>query len=723
MLRITLSSYTADLDEAQLSIVMTSPFPLMAEGSEGGNYIFNFSLPAMPGLKKVFRHAHRPASAGGMAEVPFSIDASGIRFTGVATLSEAGADFYEVMCPVGNGSFNMRSKEVKLPALELATEIGSQVLPLIAESGVSIYFDQDDDANFTLTKTVPFTVAVANTDELSADGLTFTAASARNASVTIRVDGTFNTGLFSILLFQNDAQIESWAVISGSEILTYDLTLAVGDTIQVKFTASAEQVNAGYYVISGALYEATRLTIGAASFNYLMATGATSRWPDVNFAVFPVENPRIFDAWPDDHFSVDNVSIKTLYSEYFTVINYWHGGTFPSTLSTTVNDEGFEAGNLFVPFPYIAYLVERIANYFGFRIVNNVFEDELKYAVLINFFVENNFLTDDPTMMSPNTSFRLNDHVPDWSVYDFLQHLCHLFGLGYEVNDEMQTLTFTFVKDMLESSTVADINYLVVSAPRADFNNRITGFSLKHEFPGNDALSEEIKTLEGLTFKGVVPLLSGLPASGNAVNDCWYVFFSYAYYAWQYDPEAYQFDWVFHSRRHKLEISSGTDPVEISTQLPAVVNVINTINEVKSWAIPASHQPGIFEGAPDAYNQQWAPLVAWYHGLKTDSNGATYPYGSSDCVDSAGNLITDVPFSLKLDGFNNLFDAQWKYYLNWRMQAKAVRVQIVPDRAFLKTFRFSQKVRIGGVNYLVAELRGNIGRLGPDVWEMLLLVV
>ena len=724
MLKITLASYTADLDEAQLSIVMTSPFPLMAAGLDGGNYIYNFSLPATPELKKTFQHAHRPGAMAGYVEVPFKIDASGIRYDGTATLAEAGDDSYEVMCPVANGSFNMRSKEVRLPALDLGGEAGSQLPPLVAEVGVPVYLHEESSSGFLLTKTIPFRRQIANCGELSAAGTQITATSGRDASITILLDAAFFASSCELQLFQNDTMIASWSIITGAETLLHNFSLANEDSLRIDVVVSAEGVNGDdMYVVNAVIYNGTRITLGAAQLGFLMDAGANNRWPDVNFACFPVENPRIFDAWPDDHFSVDNVSIKTLYSEYFKVINYWHGGTFPATQSIEVNDETYVAGNLFVPFPYIAFLVQRIANYFSFRIINNVFDDELKYAVLINFFVENSFLSDDPTQMTPNDSFRMNDHVPDWSVYEFVQHLCNLFGLGYEVDDEMQTITFTFLQDLLTSVDYVDISHLVVAKPRADWQSRITGFILAHEYPDNDALKDEIKSLEGLTLKGFVLFLGDLPTAGNAVNDCWWVAYSYAYYAWQYDPETYQFAWVFHSRRHKLEISSGTDPDEITTQLPAVLNVWHTVPELKAWLIPASHQPGNFEGAPDAYAGKWQPLVAWYHGLQEDSEGDPYPYASAANFDKDYAVLAGAPFSIKLDEWNNIYVSRWRDFLEWRRSAKPVRVQIIPDRVFLKNFRFSQKVRFGGVTYLVAELRGNIGRLGPDVWEMLLLVV
>lgn len=302
--------------------------------------------------------------------------------------------------------------------------------------------------------------------------------------------------------------------------------------------------------------------------------------------------------------------------------------------------------------------------------MNNVFDDELKYAVLLNFFIENTFLTSNPDQLSFNESFNLNDHVPDWTVYDFLQQLNNLFGLGYEVDDVMQTITFTFVKDLIESPSYIDISHLVVEKPRANWSDRIAAFKLMQNYPDNDALKEEIKSLEGLNYKGFVVLLSDLPISGNKVNDYYFVWVSQRYYAWQYNADTYAFGWVFHSRTHVIEISSGNDATEISTNLPAAMSLMaGDHSHTKIWNIPQTHQSGIFEGAPDAYNGKWQPLVVWYHGLKSDTTGGTYPFASADCVDRESNIITDVPHSLKLQGFKNIYDVRWKDFLYWRMQA------------------------------------------------------
>jgi hypothetical protein len=362
-------------------------------------------------------------------------------------------------------------------------------------------------------------------------------------------------------------------------------------------------------------------------------------------------------------------------------------------------------------------------------LLDNPFEEELKYAVLINHYIENRFLASDAKMLAPSDSFNLQNHVPDWSVYEFLEHLCNLFGLGYEVNNELQTITFAYVDTIVKSESYIDISEMLVSEPTVLFDKKISGYRFEIEMPGNDKYFDEVESMEGINVLGTLDLLSELPSSAN-LNDAYFVKFSDAYLVWGYNPDTYNFGWIFHSRHFKNEVATGEDVPEIKTKLCPLAQVnkgdLLDINYNRNWLIPASHQPGKFSGAPATFQTEWLPGIVWYHGMKYDDSGffkILYPFASADLKDLEGNDITDSPFTLRLDGENNLFDKKWKTYLDWRAQAKPVMVQIQPTAEFLRSFKFSKKVRFNGSNYLIAEMRGNISRTGPGVFELQLLRV
>jgi hypothetical protein len=726
MLRIKLGSSTADLGNEKLSIVLTSPYPMMAAGQQGGNYVFNFTVPASPELKKAFLHAHRPQAKANIVKLPFVIDAGGMRFTGTAELTEAGFDAYEVFCPVGNGDFNLKAKEIRLPELDYGGDVS---LPFVLFAGArlneNVFFSHANETYFEIERVVAFNAVFSNTGELNATGTTFTADGAKSVIVTFDINCQIDSNLSELRLKKNGTTVKTFYLQHDKQQLAHTLSLADGDVLS--WSIFMEAIGGYEYAISGTIFSDSRISIATSQANVLIRNSAVKRYPEVSFATFPVENPAVFENWPDDLYAVDNENVKVLYNEYFKVINYWISNDFPVVMTTVRNEVEFTASNLFVPFPYIAFVVKRIASRFNFVIANNVFEDELKYAVMINHFIENSFLSDDTRALTPNAQFNLADHVPDWSVYDFLKHLCHLFGLGYEVDNNLNTITFNYLNDIIADNTYIDISKLVVEQPYADFANMPQNFTLSHEYPSEDLLSKEIKSLKGVNFKGYVQLLSELPDPGE-IKDCYYVAMLNAYVVWNYDPDQYAFGWVFHGRQYTTEISSGDDAFEIATALPSTLSLtkLDTVNDPalnRVWTIPASHQPARFEGAPDMYQGNWQPTVLWYHGLKADSQSNTYPYANADVTDHNGNEINDAPFSLHLGGPRGLYNTKWKTYLNWRLTAKPIRVKIIPDHAFLKQFRFSKKLRFGGVNYLVAEARGNINAKGPEVWELLLLVV
>jgi hypothetical protein len=715
MLKIKIADIPIDLKDTKLSVVLTSPFPFMAAGQQGGNYIFNFSVPATPALKKLYLHAHRPGSGAGRVELPYDIDAFGIKYKGLAQLSEASDESYEVFCPLGTGDFNSRAKEIRLPELDYGGDVSLPSSAFFTKTTVDYSYNEYENFLFTKDVVIAFNEKISNTSQLNAEGTMFTSDGTQSISFIFNMNSDFYTSVCELRMYKNDVLEKSFSLVNGKQIHIHTVSLIEDDEITWKLHL-ASKFQYGFHWITGVLFAGCTLTISNPQANSSLRDAAVNRYPDINYAVFPMHNPFAFDKWPDDEFSVDNQNIKTIYGQFVRVVNYWFANDFPETMTITGEDEEeFTAGNLFVPFPYIAFIIHRIADRFGFRIENNVFDDELKYAVLINHFLENRFLNE--TILEANETLNLNDHVPDWSVYDFLQNVCKLFGLGYEVDNETSTITFTFLKDLLTTSEVINIAPMVVSKPRVDFNNYPSAFSLQQKYPSECKLSGDIKSLKGLNLKGAVPNFADLPATGE-VNDVYLVGYYNSYYAWNYNPDTYEFQWGFHSHQYTTEISSGDDAIDISTDLPSVLSrrymdIIQPLATNRLWTLPSSHQVAQFEGAPDIYQGDWKPLVVWYHGLKNDSLGQTYPYANADMVDHAGNEIAGVPFSLHLGGSRGTYNLLWKAYLQWRTTAKPVRVQMIPDRAFLRNFRFSKKLRLGGVNYLVVEARGNIGKLGP----------
>jgi len=612
-LTIKLGNTSVDLGNTKLSFVLTSPYPLMASGQQGGNYVFNFSVPATPELKLEFKHAHRPQSKSSNVSLPFLIDASGLKFSGTASISEADDETYEVFCPVKNGDFNALAKEINLTDLNYGGSLGD-IQPEIchAVKTQDLVFDLENELSFTYNAPLSFDNVIYNNGTLNEAGTVFTAETEQTLVFTFKMRYQISAQAVKLQIFKNNEVIDEHMIPNGQDFSkSVQIGLQIGDQISWKLKIYAVFWGSTY-VIRGTFYKNATLSVRDPQIISIIRDAAVNRYPDVNYAVFPIENPYTFDKWPDDFYTLDNESIKYLYSEIFKVINYWVDDDFPAALIYEEDDIAYAAGNLFVPFPYIAFIVSRIAFYFGYSISNNVFEDELKYAVLVNHYIENTFLNDNPKMLKPNQVFDLKNHVPDWSVYDFLEHLCKMFGLGYEVDNNFSTIEFTFVDDLIKTAQVIDISHLVSSKPKVDNSSRINAYALRQNLPSEEKLTDRLQPLKDVNYKGRVASLLGLPENPE-VKDCYFVEnfgsgydYSEAYYVYNYNPDSYLFEWLFYSLHFEHEIVSGENATEVKSDLYATYGITKAdkLALPRVWSIPAAHQVAHFESAPEGFSGQ-----------------------------------------------------------------------------------------------------------------------
>ncbi len=722
MLKLTLADTVVDLLDNELSIVQTSPYPLVSTNS-AGNFFFNFNLPATDDLKRIFRFYHRPQSKDHSVEVPFRLDAEGLVFEGMAKVTEASRKSYEIFCPVGNGNFNKAIKEVRLNEIDLGGDriLLSKVKIVDANLSEEIsYFGMGSPDPFQAEIIPEFGQIILNQgNHLNSSGTQFTS-EASTGQVKLRFDikAMIIYGYFAFRVYQNNDQV--WEeIITGDT--SFDVYLSSNTSTEITwdlFIQNSDSINQGLFDLDGVIYNTSKIQI----FTEGILFDPSFRYPQSDFALCPIENPEIFSNWDDDFYSIDNTSIKVLYSQYFKVINYFKDSIFP----VTINGE-YSAGNVIIPFPYLAYLVKRIAYHFNLRIENNPFESELKQVILINHFCQNEFLTDNTKLITPKEGFNLQDHVPDMIIYDFLKHICNLFGLGYEVNNERKTVTFNFLDDIIHDNSHEDISHLVVDELQV-LEQDLTGVKFLLKTPTSDKYFENVKDLAGLNLKGTVQILFDLPNPGT-LNDCYFVKLSNAYFAWKYNPDTYTFGWVKHSTNYIRSKELGTEVKEISPEIVPVMIKYSISDDVmgapkdRQWLIPASHQPGQFEGAPETFQTKWTPMLAYYHGMFPSYPSGQYPFASPDIYDLWGNQIPGVELSLLLDGPHGLFEKKWRKYVQWRIQAIVVKVKIIPDRQFLKNLSFSKPKMINGMKYLLVEFRGNISKDGPKVAELTLLAL
>ncbi|KAF0200647.1 MAG: hypothetical protein FD170_3396 [Bacteroidetes bacterium] len=735
MLSIKLGNYIADLSKSQLSIVRTSPYPGVAVGTQGGNYIFNFTLPATDELKAALKYAHRPQSGSSVVFEPYRIDAgSGLVFEGIAKVVESSSEEYEIFCPVENGDFNFTAKKIKLNELYLGGDRPLDTVKyLVSANNTSEAIEVDDvilHPDDIWWYPLIFDDIIVNPDAiLNSLGDTIIINETGKIVISFCIGIEITRGIIELRIQRSgvvDIFVSREYIRDTFEPILYvhtELDVEIYDQLKFYITVRREPI------FTKAIFSLKPYSIQVYEQGILNNNAGTDQYPLADYAVFPLENPESFSNWPDDFYQLDNMSIKEVFSKYSKVVNYFKDGKFPAILVGVADNMYLYSGNLFCPYPFIAYLVKRILHYFRFKCLNNPFETSgFNQMVLINHFYENTFLHDNASITISKPAFNLIDHVPEWSVYDFLKHLCNLFGMGYEVDNQTSSIEFHFLEDILTTDDYIDISHLVIGKIKVKPSN-VSGVKIVQKPASEDKYFDSVKSLDGLNFKGEIHRWIDLPELGQ-INDCYFVGQMDSYYAWKYNPDLYSFGWVVHSKNYIQSIINGNaeSATEISTDLypiimrsPYWIDDVIGANEWRAWHIPASHQAGKFEGAPEMYQTKWMPGVLYYHGMVKDNHDNDYPFASPGITDPDGNTITGLDFSLKLEGENGLYEKKWKRFAEWRINAREVIVPILPDSEFIRTLRFNRKYMIDGVRYIIAEFRCNISSQGPEPGELTML--
>lgn len=695
-----------------LPLVLRSPLFLTEEGKIPGSYVFNFTIPAGDAIRQVFGQAHRvQRAARATAELPYVISDGTLRYQGTCSVTEADADAYEIACKV-NYPEGLAGKTLK--DLDLGTDYTITDLCSLAHKASPEVYLQSDPEYLELSVVVPDEIITDYTSSLSLGGSTFTAPDEMDVTLRINVLASFILGTLHVIVKKNGTLLDEASFNSASTTSLFGLSLSLiaDDEITIEAIAESEVSNEGYtinFTLDDFAVEYSRPNIFTTTANDLLDQDTS------DFAIFPVYNAEFLANFPDDAFQVDNLSIKTLYSTYFPVLNYYKNGEFPLFLTGTIEGETLFCANLFTPFVYMRKLLNQLASEAGFTIVNNPFDTTyFKNMVLFNAYAENTYTSNATTILPIKPAFNLTDHVPEMAQSDFLRWVSVLTGF-MPVTDNV-ALTITFV-DIKNKHIITSLNPAIpfpgflLDNPKVTVAPEYKGIKLELKKAGTDKYLDNIKELsDKFIYKGLVADPRDLPASGNLVNDLYEVSSNNSWYVYQYNPETYQLEWCFYSKKFPIVYTEGVEPyLNVSTELCPVLTTrildeVTGAPESRLWTIPRTDQAGILEGFPDSLSAEYGTQVLYYKGLSLDSTAEPYPLGTPRYDDYTGDPLFFPDLSATA-----LFDTQYKAWLQWlAYTAKPVTYKCILTRAQLRQIRWGQIYSGNGFNFLVKEVNINL---------------
>lgn len=722
----TLVDYRDDVD---IPIVLRSP--LFAEGK--GSFIFNFQLPATDALKKELDYFHRAGRAGAAyIEKPLKLEFGPLKYSGVASISEADEDTYELSCPVDAGDLASILKETTLRGLDLGdAQITETTLSVKASSNNAYAYSDYSAEQLQEVVDIAFTVITENipAGALNTNGMECIVTTAADVFIELNFNCNVILGIMNFRLYADSVLIETIELsgIDTKRLLTLqNFSGTLTWDLYVQNTNAAEP---DMYEIDATLYAGSTLTIkGNSGLNLF-----TAAYPENNFVLFPFENKGMLDNVPDDVYKADNFALKDIYNNFFPVLNYFRDGQFAIRLAGAAEGEYFEVFNLINPFVYVAYIIKCIEQKFNIKIDNNLFEDDdLKQLILFNLFAENNYINAD--MLYIEDLVDLTKHVPDTEIATFWDNLCKLLGIGYKYNSTTRVLELKYLKDVASDRQYVSLEGVISGKPRL-ISDPLNGYKLVMEAGSSDKyITSYFKSLTGLTLKGTVTLpndLSGI--TDMQVNDCYYVSLRKEYWYWNYDVELHLMNWILYSGDFALELKAIDSSIsgksfEVSSKMGTIMNnaypfadlSLDAKGDERNWLIPSTNQAGNFKGLP-AFIADYSLAVLFYHGLHNDSTGSTYPLASHGDKDLAGNVIHSL--SLRWDGVNGLYEKRYKAWINLLLNSRGFfKVMANLSTMQLSQMDFFKWYTDGEYRFLIKEIRFNIKKDRISTAELEILI-
>jgi len=719
-MKLTINSIIIPLNPGtSLPLVMRSPLFLTDEGKIPGSYIFNFSVPAIEAIRQVFGQAHRVQRGGrATASLPYVLTHGSLRYSGTCEVTEANMYRYEIACKVGNGDFTGKLFNKTLKDLDWG---GDQI---ITDFGCSAFNDSDIVNSTEETLLYPLGFPSVYID--IADNFSYLGGNAyffvAKTDATVKMKLSFylsNTDIenYQVRLYKNLAIHETFPLLFDHNEIETIQNVVDGDSFY--WAIYAEKKNEG-----NLRYTLTDIFVnfhGNNIFNDVVLLNQETS----DFAIFPIHNKSFLNNFPDDAFQLDNLSIKTIYTKLFPVLNYYSNNEFPLFLSGFSEGEFVHCANLFTPFVYMRTILRKIASEAGYTIVNNPFDtDDFAGMVLFNAYAENTYTSDTTWFLPVKQTFNLLDHIPEIAQSDFVKWASILTGFMPVVDNELMQITFVDLKNkhvVSLTNTILPFPGILLANPLVKVSPEYAGIKFELVKASADSYLGTIKELSSkLVYKGAVDSINDLPATGNQVNDMYLVTDLNEYYVFQYNSETYTLTWWFFSKKFPVLYTEGSEPyLTFQTELCPLLTS-KMLDETLSapanriWTIPKTEQPGILEGFPESLGAEYGIQVAYYKGMAKDSLEDDYPLGSARCADFSKieNQYPDISAS-------SLFDIRYKAFLQWiAYQTKPATYKAILTDGELNSLQYPQIYAGNNVNFLIREIRVNLLSDGISLVEL-----
>lgn len=411
-----------------------------------------------------------------------------------------------------------------------------------------------------------------------------------------------------------------------------------------------------------------------------------------------------------------------------------------------------------VPFFRLIFIIRKCFEDLGYSVAGEVFEDDnFSVVTLFNTYAINRCTvteTDTGTdtfkieVTHAATTIDPRNHVPKWSVTDFLKEVAKPFNLQYKLDYTNREVTIDYIEGLIHGlSGIIDISKDVNPKPEIVFEIASTqGIELSWVRDENNGASLEkgVDNLDGLTQRGAVGYYNALSGISTPLDlELAYVQCENAWYQYEASSSRWYF-FGFETRNYKSVEDEGVYSVE-SKAVPVSMARFNAVARITFpngtflsaptvthesdllmpyakigmegrdlLAIQRFPNAGIGGDAKDAYEGAFtlvtatvppiAPTLCNYLGVVYPTQSAsalTHPCGSNTIYDAKGNIRQGIKLVWNDYLKDGLYKDYWKSINDLIEGAVVADYEILMDSDFYKDFDpQSTIVKVDGVLFL-----------------------
>lgn len=434
------------------------------------------------------------------------------------------------------------------------------------------------------------------------------------------------------------------------------------------------------------------------------------QYPDSDYTMFPVKNMNFLDG-------------STSEAGYKANIMYMN---YPSGID----------GEMLVPFPFVAYVLEQIFNENGYTVEENIFATNADFKKLCEFNLTSIMKiyqeSGNPSVVYDKAY--LADHLPELTIADYLDNIKNKYNIGIFINENNLKVKIISNEAIITDPDYTEISDLVSAELKSIVDKKYTAATIKTTHDTSDeyfqAKYKDIDTFLS-RIKGTVATVGDLTdIDGAQGGDVYYVIFTRSYYELQVTFEspdiiltwAYlcDYDFLNYNSLFAGDVYDSTDEniLEIENELSTLYNVVETDarDGVREWKVPILLQPGNSIWLNDKVENSHRHLM--YHGMQEDSEGDDYQFGSFDNMNYNGELIG----SLLLNNYGYITTVQgiwyqyWRQYLHWKLKvARTFETWINFPTYMLFNFPWEKKFRVQNTNYFIKQIEVDLRYKGPSI--------